>query len=114
MPTINKWSTEEHCAFLRGMRVHGRGSWVNIAKYMRTRTATQVASHAQKHFISLARPRHSVSQQSLFITVSHPTARKFNTLVAHKSWAARLLPLANGATFAPTRLPWARTAFQPV
>lgn len=46
------WSEEEHRLFLLGLDTHGKGDWRNIARnFVKTRTPTQVASHAQKYFI---------------------------------------------------------------
>jgi len=51
-----KWSAQEHKLFLQGLETHGRGSWKKIHKnFVKTRTCSQVASHAQKHFLRLAR-----------------------------------------------------------
>ncbi|KFK39581.1 hypothetical protein AALP_AA3G262800 [Arabis alpina] len=48
------WSEEEHMIFLMGLEKLGKGDWRGIAKnYVTTRTPTQVASHAQKHFVRL-------------------------------------------------------------
>lgn len=44
------WSKEEHYLFLAGLTQHGRGSWKQIASVVKTRTPTQVQSHAQKFF----------------------------------------------------------------
>jgi SHAQKYF class myb-like DNA-binding protein len=41
--------------FLDGLDKYGRGDWRNISRFaVRTRTPTQVASHAQKYFIRQA------------------------------------------------------------
>ena len=46
------WTEAEHVAFLDGLQVLGKGNWRGISKkFVPTRTPTQVASHAQKHFL---------------------------------------------------------------
>ncbi|CAL5227876.1 g10916 [Coccomyxa viridis] len=46
------WTSEEHLQFLAGLKKLGRSNWRGISRYfVPTRTPTQVASHAQKHFL---------------------------------------------------------------
>ncbi|CAJ2643822.1 unnamed protein product [Trifolium pratense] len=46
------WTEEEHHMFLRGLEKLGKGNWRGISRdFVTTRTPTQVASHAQKHFL---------------------------------------------------------------
>uniref|UniRef100_A0A7N0ZX60 Uncharacterized protein n=1 Tax=Kalanchoe fedtschenkoi TaxID=63787 RepID=A0A7N0ZX60_KALFE len=48
------WTEAEHKRFLMGLVKHGKGDWRNISRnFVRTKTPTQVASHAQKYFIRL-------------------------------------------------------------
>lgn len=50
------WHLAEHVLFMLGVQVRGRGDWRWIARdFVRTRSPTQVASHAQKFFARLDR-----------------------------------------------------------
>lgn len=49
------WTPEEHRLFLTAMRRHGRGKWKEIAADVKTRTANQCQSHAQKYFLRQAK-----------------------------------------------------------
>mmetsp|Transcript_28792 Transcript_28792/g.62175 ORF Transcript_28792/g.62175 Transcript_28792/m.62175 type:complete len:350 (-) Transcript_28792:80-1129(-) len=49
------WSEEEHEKFLDGLKTCGRGNWRGISDLIKTRTPVQVASHAQKYFLRLAK-----------------------------------------------------------
>ncbi|XP_010424253.1 PREDICTED: transcription factor DIVARICATA-like [Camelina sativa] len=45
------WTSNEHRQFLLGLAKYGKGDWRSISRNsVRTRTPTQVASHAQKYF----------------------------------------------------------------
>ncbi|XP_071927078.1 transcription factor MYB1R1-like [Coffea arabica] len=52
------WTEDEHRLFLLGLQKVGKGDWRGISRnFVKTRTPTQVASHAQKYF--LRRNNHS-------------------------------------------------------
>lgn len=47
-----RWTDEEHQLFERALQIYGK-KWKKIEAVVGTRTATQIRSHAQKHFIRL-------------------------------------------------------------
>ncbi|KAL5067057.1 hypothetical protein RYX36_017944 [Vicia faba] len=49
---VKQWTKNEHKEFLVGLQTVGKGKWKDIARhYVKTKTSTQVASHAQKYFL---------------------------------------------------------------
>ncbi|KAL2335938.1 hypothetical protein Fmac_010384 [Flemingia macrophylla] len=49
-----RWTEVEHKLFLLGLEKCGKGDWVNISRrYVKTKTSTQIASHAQKYYLRL-------------------------------------------------------------
>ncbi|GAB2280306.1 hypothetical protein Dimus_014947 [Dionaea muscipula] len=48
---IQQWTEDEHKLFLVGLDIYGRGNWKSISEeIVRSRIASQVASHAQKFY----------------------------------------------------------------
>jgi SHAQKYF class myb-like DNA-binding protein len=51
-----RWRDEEHDIFLKGLNKYGR-KWKKISLIVKTRTAVQIRTHAQKYFQSLLRSK---------------------------------------------------------
>lgn len=49
-----RWSADEHERFLAGFRIHGH-KWKRVQQVVRTRSVTQVRTHAQKYLLKLAK-----------------------------------------------------------
>ncbi|KAH6801254.1 Homeodomain-like superfamily protein [Perilla frutescens var. hirtella] len=61
------WTEEEHKLFLIGLQKVGKGDWRGISRiYVKTRTPTQVASHAQKYFLRRSNINRRRRRSSLF------------------------------------------------
>ncbi|CAN8304760.1 unnamed protein product [Cochlearia groenlandica] len=61
------WSESEHKRFLLGLQRVGKGDWKGISRnFVKSRTPTQVASHAQKHFLRRTNLNRRRQRSSLF------------------------------------------------
>ncbi|CAN6887691.1 unnamed protein product [Brassica oleracea var. botrytis] len=60
------WTAKEHGDFLKGLDEFGRGDWKSVSReYVKTRSAKQVASHAQKYFQRQDMENHAKKRSSI-------------------------------------------------
>ncbi|KDO19002.1 hypothetical protein SPRG_15751 [Saprolegnia parasitica CBS 223.65] len=57
-----RWTSEEHERFLQGFRLHGH-KWKRVQMVVRSRTVTQVRTHAQKYLLKLQKMTGGPEQQ---------------------------------------------------
>lgn len=74
------WTEDEHKLFLIGLEKVGKGDWRGISRnFVKTRTPTQVASHAQKYFLRRSNQNRRRRRSSLFdITTDTVSANPIN------------------------------------
>ena len=71
------WTEEEHRLFLLGLQKVGKGDWRGFSRnFVKTRTPTQVASHAQKYFLRRANLNRRRRRSSLFDITTTDTVIK--------------------------------------
>lgn len=102
------WTESEHLGFLAGLKKLGKGNWRGISRlFVPSRTPTQVASHAQKHFLRVSgvtkrRSRFSTLDQAVSsgpVDTIHPLARPpFTAHVAAQAGAQSILEAAAHAS----------------
>ncbi|XP_074289871.1 transcription factor SRM1-like [Silene latifolia] len=107
------WTEEEHKQFLMGMEKYGKGDWKTIAKeFVRTRTPTQVASHAQKHFKRQEKKKKDAKRWSIFDITSPRNEiewKRGNDVISSSREVPIMLPInrgnANGMVARPVSPP---------
>ncbi|KAI3464022.1 hypothetical protein Pfo_020685 [Paulownia fortunei] len=91
------WTEEEHKLFLIGLQKVGKGDWRGISRnYVKTRTPTQVASHAQKYFLRRSNLNRRRRRSSLFdITTDSVTLMPVEEGRNHQGSPAQPIPQRN-------------------
>ncbi|KAI3952241.1 hypothetical protein MKW98_005936 [Papaver atlanticum] len=92
------WTEEEHKLFLLGLQKVGKGDWRGISRnFVKTRTPTQVASHAQKYFLRRNNLNRRRRRSSLFdITTDTFMGDEESSTVSHQEEMNKLVTLATG------------------
>ncbi|KAI3855204.1 hypothetical protein MKX03_026062 [Papaver bracteatum] len=92
------WTEEEHKLFLLGLQRVGKGDWRGISRnFVKTRTPTQVASHAQKYFLRRNNLNRRRRRSSLFdITTDTFMGDEESSTTIHPEEMNKLVTLATG------------------
>ncbi|XVE54885.1 hypothetical protein DITRI_Ditri03aG0118300 [Diplodiscus trichospermus] len=101
------WTEEEHKLFLLGLQKVGKGDWRGISRnFVKTRTPTQVASHAQKYFLRRNNLNRRRRRSSLFdITTDTVAAIPKEEEQVHEQVNATQLHETNGFPMIPAAFP---------
>ncbi|KAI3851380.1 hypothetical protein MKW92_009811 [Papaver armeniacum] len=92
------WTEEEHKLFLLGLQKVGKGDWRGISRnFVKTRTPTQVASHAQKYFLRRTNLNRRRRRSSLFdITTDTFMGDEESSTIIHQEEMNKLVTQATG------------------
>ena len=74
--SVGRWTKEEHNNFLKGMKEYGN-DWKMLEKLIKTRSRSQIRSHAQKYFVRL---RKKVKSQYMKFNAKNLINYVFNTI----------------------------------
>ncbi|ESQ34897.1 hypothetical protein EUTSA_v10008346mg [Eutrema salsugineum] len=91
------WTENEHKRFLLGLQKVGKGDWKGISRnFVKSRTPTQVASHAQKYFLRRTNLNRRRRRSSLFdITTETVTGMPMEQDQVHHAQDNLSLPETN-------------------
>ncbi|KAM7269062.1 hypothetical protein ACFE04_024559 [Oxalis oulophora] len=104
------WTEEEHKLFLEGLKNVGKGDWRGISRnFVKTRTPTQVASHAQKYFLRRNNQNRRRRRSSLFDmtheTIEEDNDQAHNEIVTKQQPQGFSLSTFNAVTVHPINIP---------
>ncbi|KAF6003330.1 hypothetical protein F1559_003467 [Cyanidiococcus yangmingshanensis] len=94
------WSPEEHERFLRALAQYGR-LWTQVQRVVKTKTAEQIRSHAQKYFIQLEKRRNKAEASGAALdwvgdrARAHTTSRSGDKIGTRRNTGQRLARTLN-------------------
>ena len=74
-----RWTNQEHMIFLRGLNDVGK-NWRGISNMLKTRTVTQVRTHAQKFFLKVTRRENPLNGNKKDLALEYTSVRKDSKL----------------------------------
>ncbi|KAG1700203.1 hypothetical protein DVH05_012011 [Phytophthora capsici] len=88
-----RWTADEHERFLEGFRIHGH-KWKRVQQVVRTRSVTQVRTHAQKYLLKVAKLKAEKKQSGKTADMA--------TLAAENPSASTAAESVDGSNTAPS------------